>query len=112
MKKQDKTKGLLAGFDLSPKGEPQQVNPPEPEAQGDLGEPQRKRKGKAQARDKGGRPRAFAKGEAERLTVLLHYSTAEAIRAALVKRDSEHRTQSELINAAVRAYLGLDKGKR
>lgn len=52
-----------------------------------------------------GRPAAFPPGESVRVTYRIHESTDKALRRALI--DSEHQSLSELVNAAIRSYLGL-----
>jgi len=56
--------------------------------------------------NKGGRPPAM-EGELERLHVKIQPSTAEALRMAVAQRKGG-KTQSEVVDTALRAFLGLD----
>lgn len=54
---------------------------------------------------KGGRPPAMP-GELERLNVKIKAETAEALRMAVAQRKGG-KTQSEIVDTAIRAFLGL-----
>lgn len=56
----------------------------------------------------GGRPRTFAEKDEERLHCAIHYSTMEALRMAMIKRDSPWLSQNHLVDKAIRDLLKLE----